>query len=153
MLFPIATFDSFHYFFKKSVWYKLGSDLFWSHQDGLSEAIVVYCETYSLSDSSSSKSILLKASEWGICFPGVYFSSKSKPIGANDRLVILADSVFGISSSVAKRYLNGLWSVCKENCLPRRNCFNLVTTDTISSTARSQLCSAGVNFSVTYITG
>ena len=87
--------------------------------------------TRSLSDSSSSKSILLKASAWGICSPGVYLNSLIA------HLVILADAVFGISSSGAKRYLSGLWSVCRVNRLPRRNCFNLVTTKTIASASRS----------------
>ena len=77
--------------------------------------------TRSLSDSSSSKSILLKASAWGILSPGVYFNSKSKAIRAIAHLVILADAVIVISSSGAKRYLSGLWSVCRINRLDRRN--------------------------------
>ena len=74
--------------------------------------------TRSLSDSSSSKFNLLKASAWGICSPDVYVNSWSKPIRTIAHLVIFADAVFGISSSSAKRYLSGLWSVCRVNCLP-----------------------------------
>ena len=91
--------------------------------------------------SSSSNSSLLKASAWGICSPGVYLISNSNPISAIAHLVILilADAVFGISSSGAKRYLRGLWSVCRVNLLPSKNCFNLVTTKAIASASRSIL--------------
>ena len=67
-------------------------------------------------------------------------SSSAKSVIAN--LVILADAVFGISSSGAERYLSGLWSVCRVNRLPRRNCFNLVTTNTMASAFR--LCSSSI---------
>ena len=66
-----------------------------------------------MSDSSLPKSIQLKASAWGICTPGVYFSLKSKPIRPFAHHVILADAVFG-----AKRYLSGLGSFCRVNRLP-----------------------------------
>ena len=93
--------------------------------------------TRALSDSFSSKSVLLKASAWGICSPGVHFNSYSKPIRAIAYLVILADAVFGISSSDAKRYLSGLWPVCRVNLLPRKKCFSLVTTNATASDSRS----------------
>ena len=66
--------------------------------------LLIATHTRSLSDSSLSKFILLKASAWGICSPGVYFNSLSKPIRAIAQIVILAD-VFGVSSSGSKRYL------------------------------------------------
>ena len=66
--------------------------------------------------------------------------------------MILDDTLFGISSSAAKRYLGGLWSVCRVKRLPRRSCFILVTRKTIASASRSifeKFCSA----ECTYMTG
>ena len=92
--------------------------------------LLIAKQTRSLLDSYSSKFILLKAFAWGIWSPGVYFNSKLKPIRVFSHLVIQVDDVFEISSSGAKRYLSGLWSLSRVNRLPRRNCFNLVTPNT-----------------------
>ena len=99
-----------------------------SHQIFMNEVDVIDCEAHS---------IVVGFVCVSICSPGMYVNSKSKPIRAIAHLVILADGVFGISSSGAKRYLSDLWSVCSVNRLPRKNCFNLVTTKTIASASRS----------------
>ena len=59
--------------------------------------------------TSAAKPSLLKASLLRIYSPNVYFISKSNPISAIAHLVILADAVLGIASSLAKRCLRGLW--------------------------------------------
>ena len=113
-LFPIAAFDSFHHVMEKSVCSRFSFHFCLGHQIILSEVYVFdWKHTPSLWDSSSSKSLQLKASAWDICSPGKYFNSKSKPIGAIAHLMILADAVFVISSSGGKRYLSGLGSVCR----------------------------------------
>ena len=136
-LIPIADFDSFHYNLEESVCSKFSFDFSLGHQITLSEVDVIDCDAHSIVVGfvfvkiHSSQNICM-----GVCSPGVYFNSWSKPIRAIAHLVILDDAVFGISSG-AKRYLSGLWSICRVNCLLRGNCFYLLTTNTIASASRS----------------
>ena len=72
----------------------------------------------------------------GYLTSGLYFNSKSKHIRAIALLMILADAVFEISSTGAKRYLSCLWSVCGVNRLSGRNFLYPMTTKRTASASR-----------------
>ena len=101
-----------------SVCSKFRFDSCLGHQITLNQVYVIDCKAHSIVVGFVFVKIhsVQNPSVWGICSPDVNFTSDSKLIRANGQFVILSVAVFGISSSGAKRYMCGLWSVCRLSC-------------------------------------